>query len=147
MEDDLAFSRRFPCEYAGLVDQLGRQDWDLAYFGHVLDNVEDQSPATFVPYNKGRIGQTHFYAVNGRILDRLVAFFELVMSRPGGHHDGGVMYNDAALSVFREQNPDVITLVSAPSLGYQRSSKSDLANKLARPGTGVSERPSMSRVP
>lgn len=124
MEDDLAFSRRFRGEYAGLVEQLGRQDWDIAYFGHILD-VGGRTPAEFVPH-RGLISLTHFYAVNGRVLDRLVDFFELAMRRPSGHPDGGIMFNDAALTMFREKNPDVITLVASPSLGHQRSSKSDL---------------------
>jgi glycosyl transferase, family 25 len=126
MEDDLAFSRRFRGELAGLCDQLGRQDWDFAYFGHIL-NVSNRVPAEFVPY-QGPIGLTHFYALSGRVLDRLITFFELVMSRPSGHPEGGIMFNDAALSVFREQNPDVLTLVSSPSLGFQRSSRSDLTS-------------------
>lgn len=70
----------------------------------------------------------HFYGVNGRVLDRLVAFLELVMSRPPGHPDGGPMHVDGAFSTFRQQNPDVLTLAASPSLGWQRSSRSDIAS-------------------
>jgi len=71
----------------------------------------------------------HFYAVNGRILDRLLRFLEELQHRPLGHPDGGPMHLDGAYSTFRAQNPDVVTLIASPNLGWQRSSRSDISPK------------------
>jgi hypothetical protein len=49
-----------------------------------------------------------------------------VQQRPGGHPDGGPMHIDGAYSFFRERNPDVMTLIACPNLGWQRSSRSDV---------------------
>lgn len=60
------------------------------------------------------------------IFDRFLEFLELVLERPPGHPDGGPMYYDGALSTFQMQNRDINTYVVVPTLGYQRSSRSDL---------------------
>ena len=36
------------------------------------------------------------------------------------------MHYDGALTTFRAQNPDVLTLLAYPCLGFQRSSRSDI---------------------
>jgi hypothetical protein len=36
------------------------------------------------------------------------------------------MHLDGAYSTFRAQNPDVVTLITSPNLGWQRSSPSDI---------------------
>ena len=36
------------------------------------------------------------------------------------------MHVDGAYSMFRARRPDVVTLISSPSLGGQRSSRSDI---------------------
>lgn len=70
---------------------------------------------------------THFYAVNGPAIHRLVTALETFLNRPDGHPDGGPMPIDGALNVFRRQHPDILTVVATPCLGYQRSSQSDIA--------------------
>ena len=40
--------------------------------------------------------------------------------------NGGPMDIDGAYSTFRQLYPEIITLVANPSLGYQRSSRSDI---------------------
>ncbi len=72
------------------------------------------------------IGTTHFYGVNGSILERLIDSLEQIKQRPAGHPDGGSMHVDGAYCTFRSQNPDVITLIAEPNLGWQRSSRSDI---------------------
>ncbi len=131
-EDDLAISKEFLAQQATLISQLQQQDWGMVYFGHRIAGLsaaatETDSASNFLlsSYN-GPIETTHFYGVNGQILDRLVAFFEQVQQRPAGHPDGGPMHVDAAYSMFRAQQPDVITLVANANLGWQRSSRSDI---------------------
>ncbi len=124
VEDDLEISQKFRTDQAIIVEQLCQQDWDFVYFGHI-EEVEPKSPVALVPFSEG-VMTTHFYAVNGRIFDRLLRFLEDVEQRPPGHPDGGPMHLDGAYSTFRYQNPDVVTLIASPNLGSQRSSRSDI---------------------
>lgn len=124
VEDDLEISAKFRTDEAIIVEQLCQQDWDFAYFGHV-EEVGEKSPVALVPFSEG-VMTTHFYAVNGRIFDRLLHFLEELQQRPPGHPDGGPMHLDGAYSTFRAQNPDVVTLIASPNLGWQKSSRSDI---------------------
>lgn len=125
IEDDLSIDERFAAAQHLLVEQLQQTEWDFVYLGHV-EALAAASPAvTLQPYFE-RVMMTHFYAVNARIFDRLIAFLEAAQQRPAGHPDGGPMYIDGAYSFFRAHNPDVVTLLASPSLGWQRSSRSDL---------------------
>ena len=125
VEDDLEISPKLRTHQAVIVEQLCQQDWDFVYFGHV-EEVEQKPPVALVPFSKG-VKTAHFYGVNGRIFDRLLRFLEELQQRPPGHPDGGPMHIDGAYSTFREQNPDVVTLIASPNLGWQRSSRSDIS--------------------
>ncbi|PSB28079.1 glycosyltransferase family 25 protein [Stenomitos frigidus] len=125
LEDDVSIDDRFVAVQRVLVEQLQQAAWDFVYFGHIEALADVSSQASLQPYS-GRVLMTHFYAVNARIFDRLIAFLEAAEHRPAGHPDGGPMYIDGAYSFFRERNPDVVTLLASPSLGWQRSSRSDL---------------------
>jgi len=124
VEDDLEISAKFRTDQAVILEQLCQQDWDFAYFGHV-EEVGEKSLVALVPFSDG-VMTTHFYAVNGRIFDRLLRFLEEVQQRPPGHPDGGPMHLDGAYSTFRARNPDVVTLIASPNLGWQKSSRSDI---------------------
>ena len=126
MEDDLAISSNLQCFVPSIINALNNNDWSILYLGHV-EKVNSDSEFELLSYSKP-VMTTHFYAVNGNILDRLIAFLETVLERPGGHPEGGPMHYDGALSTFRQQNPDVITLLAIPNLGWQRSSRSDVAS-------------------
>src|SRR4028119_1283449 len=125
VEDDLEISAKFRTDQAVILEQLYQQDWDFVYFGHV-EKVKEKSPVALVLFSEG-VRTTHFYAVNGRIFDRLLRFLEELQHRPPGHPDGGPMHLDGAYSTFRDQNPDVVTLIASPNLGWQRSSPSDIS--------------------
>jgi hypothetical protein len=125
MEDDLTISGRFKTNQEILVEQLRQKDWGFVYFGHVEPGAAD--PVTLRPFS-GVIITTHFYGINGAIFDRLLSFLEEVQRRPAEHHNGGPMHLDGAYSTFREQNPDVVTLIASPNLGWQRSSRSDISD-------------------
>lgn len=126
MEDDLTIDARLPALAEQLLEQLRGTTWDFVFFGHVLELPETPLEAARLEAYAGPIVTAHFYAVNGRIIDRLLTFFDAVLQRPPGHPDGGPMHLDGAYSTFRQQNPDVVTLVAVPSLGWQRSSRSDI---------------------
>jgi hypothetical protein len=124
VEDDLTISEQFRTEQEVLVERLRRTDWDFVYFGH-QEKTEETSPGTLQPFF-GPLQMTHFYGVNGKTFDRLISFLDELQQRPGGHPDGGPMHLDGAYSTFRAQNPDIVTLIASPNLGWQRSSASDI---------------------
>lgn len=124
LEDDCDFTDR-PAELrTAMLDALDKTEWDLCYIGHP-ETLDDAEPGTWVAH-RGSFQQSHCYAVNGRAIPRLVEFLEAITRRPEGHALGGPQHYDGALNMFRQQNPDVVTLLGAPSLAHQRSSKSDI---------------------
>ena len=85
-------------------------------------------PPRLVPWGPDQtIKQTHCYAVAGNVLSRLPGYLEAITLRSAGSPEGGPMSIDAGFSWFRRHNPDVLTVLAAPSLAYQRSSRSDLS--------------------
>jgi glycosyl transferase, family 25 len=127
LEDDLDFTPALGAMTDQLYEQISTQPWDFLYLGHIIETLPPAPPGKLqlVPWKDGLV-TLHFYAVNGAILPRLVAFMEELMARPAGHPLGGPQYPDGAVSSFRAQNPDVKTLICWPVLGVQRSSRSDI---------------------
>ena len=124
MEDDLSISPAFRDVLPAVVEQLSSREWDMAYFGHVLD-LEATPGFSFLPYSEPVL-TAHWYAVSAPTIGRLIDFLELLLTREPGHPDGSPMDVDGAISTFRHQNPDVRTVVASPNLGTQRSSRSDI---------------------
>ena len=124
LEDDLDFVPQFPGIEPEIVGQIAGADWDLLYLGHL---VETAMPAR-LELTAQPLMTADFYAVNGRVLPRLVNFLNLVQMRPAGDPLGGPQHFDGALCMFRAQNPDVRTLMVMPRLGHQRASRSDISS-------------------
>lgn len=125
LEDDAIFSHRFVREQDKIVEFLGRDTWDMCYFGHTL-TTELKSLPTGLPRFSGPFYWAHCYAVNGRLLPRLIGYLEETFHRPHGDPLGSRMYIDAAYTLFRKFNPDVVSLVANPVLSVQRGSPSSL---------------------
>jgi len=125
MEDDLALPTNFTEVAEVLVAQLADTNWDFVYFGHILELDSNDGNPRLQAY-QGKIMTAYFFAVNGKVLGRLLAFLDELLLRTPGHPDGSPMHVDGAYSTFRLQNPDVVTLVANPCLGWQRSSRSDI---------------------
>jgi len=125
MEDDLAVSPKFKTHSNAIAELLRSTEWDIVYLGHVIP-VAETDTIHLIPYHE-YLMTTHFYVVHSRIFDRLITFLEVMLTRPDGHPDGGPMPLDGALWTFRQQNSDVKTLIAEPNLGWQRSSRSDIA--------------------
>ena len=130
VEDDLTISDKFHEQFDSIARQLGETKWDFAYLGHVLELPSSPAQVLMTPCTpETKLMTTHFYAAGGAILPRLIEFLEQMQQRPPGDPRGGPMHVDGALSTFRRQNPDVVTLVAHPNLGFQRSSPSDVAQR------------------
>ena len=131
LEDDVDLDIGLADQAGVLLDRLQHDDWGIAYLGHLLPPLEAIPKfGTLATVDSSlAIGTTHCYAVHGQIFDLLINFLELVLSRPPGHPDGGPMHVDGAYSMFRRQNPSVLTLVARPNLGWQRSSSSDISTR------------------
>jgi hypothetical protein len=99
-------------------------NWDVLHLGHIQP-LEPIAEPRLIPFN-GPVQTAHLYAIRASILDPLIAYLEGCLVRPPGDPIGGPMHYDGALTMFRAANPEVITLIAQPSLGGQRSSRSDI---------------------
>ncbi len=128
MEDDLCLDARFLEIQDEICSALKGKEWGFAYFGHVAE----PSGADHFHWSSTDQGlqTTFFYALNKSVLRPLRDYLEACLIRPAGDPIGGPMHVDGAYSMFRHQNPQFTTLISMPSIGHQRSSRSDVfANK------------------
>lgn len=128
MEDDAIFSRRFVRGQNLIAGVLANSEWDLCYFGHSLTTELNQLELGLPRYS-GPFYWAHCYAVHGRVLSRIVGYLEETLVNPSGHPRGGRMYIDAAHTLFRKFNPDIVARVSNPVLSVQRGSPSSLAKQ------------------
>src|SRR6185437_2437759 len=125
MEDDLNFIPDFEQLWHRANEALRAKDWSIFYPGHTLQCVADGLSA--VPPTEG-IVCSHFLVIHHSAVTTMVQALETILSRPPGHPLGGPMHVDGAYSTIRAQNPQLATYVFSPSLGYQRSSRSDVAS-------------------
>ena len=144
LEDDLMFNNSLKKYQQAVAQHIVKDGYDIAYLGHMVES-RNSGAMQFDVYDKALM-QTHFIAFRGEVIPRLVACFEAMLERPAGHPDGGPMHVDGAYSTFRAQNPDVVTHIAMPNLGFQRPSPSDIAgyrwfDKLA----GLKELSAMAR--
>jgi glycosyl transferase, family 25 len=123
LEDDLNFGEEFSEQWASAVATLAQQEWAIFYAGHIL--VEQAEGVVALPPSTP-VQCTHFMLINGWALPALVEGLERILSRESGHPDGGPMHVDGAYSTLRFQNEDLRTLAFFPTMGYQRSSRSDI---------------------
>ena len=124
MEDDLMISSVLAGAVETLICQLEKTAWGIVYFGHI-ETVPATGRPQLVSYDQPVV-TTHFYAVNGPVIPRLVGYMEQVQEREPGDPLGGPMHLDGTLTMFRQANPDVLTLIAHPNLGQQRPSRSDI---------------------
>ncbi len=124
-EDDLMISPALSQSLDHIVDRLDSLPWGIVYFGHVEKSTE-MGPPGLIPFDDP-ILTSYFYAVNGPIIPRLVEYLEQVQRRQPGDPLGGPMPVDGALTMFRQANSDVLTLIAQPPLGKQRPSRSSIS--------------------
>ena len=131
LEDDAIFRRRLrrEPEQEAVIQRLAKDDWDLCYLGHAIEQEALNSyPTGLVPF-KGDFHWAHCYCVHARVLPQLVQYFEETLLNPPGHPRGGRLYIDGAFNLFRRFYPEVVCLVSNPNLSSQKGSPSSLASQ------------------
>jgi glycosyl transferase family 25 len=125
LEDDCDFAPDFPDHQAAVAGWLESTPWGIAYLGHA---EPISGPPRLIPWSPDLTARlTHCYAVAGNVLSRLPSYLEAITLRPPGSPEDGPMSIDGGFSRFRRHNPDVQTVLAAPLLAYQRSSRSDLS--------------------
>jgi hypothetical protein len=124
VEDDLMILPELQSYWETFHANLKSTNWGIVYLGHIED-VPESSPPQLAPFNQPVI-TSHFYAVNGPVIPRLVEYLAQVQTREEGDPLGGPMHLDGALTMFRQANPDVLTLIAYPNLGKQRPSRSNV---------------------
>lgn len=117
--DDKLFQKR-------LIETLDTYKWGICYLGHPITSQLSNRPKGLVQTDLS-FKWAHCYAVHERVLADLVQYLESTMERPRGHPEGGKMYIDGALNMFRINSPDAITIVTNPALSIQRGSPSGIA--------------------
>ncbi len=124
MEDDLIISPEINKHFGRIVEDLRSTNWGIVYLGHI-EKISTSEIPRLLPFSEPVI-TSHFYAVNGPVIPRLVDYLEQVQAREPGDPRGGPMHLDGALTMFRQANPDVLTLIAQPNLGWQRPSRSNI---------------------
>ena len=124
LEDDLEIAPRNLPQLEAILAQLPTTPWQVLHLGHILPAAG--SEPRLEPYAEA-IQTAHFYAIRSDIYSPLIDYLEACLIRPPGDPVGGPMHFDGALTMFRAANPSVVTLVAQPSLGSQRSSRSDIS--------------------
>ena len=112
------FQQRFICQASKIA-------WDFCFIGHSVNVPSSACEPNLVQCN-APFKWSHCYLVNGAVLPRLVNYLNKVLHRQAGHPDGGKMYIDGALSMFRTLNPDCVCLISKPCISIQAGSPSGL---------------------
>jgi glycosyl transferase family 25 len=126
--DDFNFSADFQASGKVQLDRLTGGDWGMFYGAYRLSAGTSTPPPGMPLPSAVAVETAAFVAFNGRVLPRIVAFLEEILTRPAGSPDYGPMHVDGAYSVFRMLHPDVVTYLSSPKFGYQRSSRSDISD-------------------
>jgi len=128
IEDDLNFSDEIgdlSCDFYTLLDN---NDWSFAYLAHHYDTGEGVPPRGLVRLREtDLIKCTHLIGISGTILTDLVKYLEKMKMRNGGDPLGGPMHVDGAYNWYRKDS-HCGTVIAVPPLGYQRSSRSDIAD-------------------
>lgn len=131
IEDDIALSSSMARLTPDIIRKTNDFSWDLLYFGHehtgdIGRATSKTSKITFERFD-GDILTAHFYAVNKRVIPRLISHFEQNASTVPANEKFGPMSIDGAYNTFRRYNIDVNTFISNPKIGWQRPFRSDLS--------------------
>jgi len=143
LEDDLEVHPSDLPKLGALIGLAAKQPWQILHLGHILPLPPAAAPE-LVP-GVGAIRNAHCYAIHSSIFTPLIEYLEGCLVRPPGDPIGGPMHYDGALTMFRQANPSVITLVANPSVAGQRSSRSDITFRRIETVPGIRQALSLAR--
>ncbi len=124
-EDDVSF-RDVGADFEHqVIGELAKNDWDIVFFGYAQPN-DEALKGPLLRWPKEIMG-THFYGLNGKSISTILQYMNECELRPRDHPDGGPMPMDGVYNHIRYIKPNINLFISAPSLGYQRSSRTDVA--------------------
>jgi glycosyl transferase, family 25 len=141
LEDDCEFFSGFP---SALKQALARTDWGICYPGHGEQPEPGQGTLAVWP-PESRVILSHCYMVRQPVLPSLCRYLEAMALRPAGDPRGGPMSPDGALSWFRKDHPEILTLLAAPTAALQRSSRSDVTPRFHDRVPGVRDIAAIAR--
>ena len=129
LEDDIDFVKDFNLKFKEVGRILTTLRWSIFYGGYEVPDKESylntDNPLKSID-SKISVGTTHFIAFNKSSITKVRAYLDKMMRRQGGDPQGGPMHVDGAYSWFRNEYPEIITILATPELGYQRSSRTDI---------------------
>lgn len=128
-EDDLDLARDFNARLPGVIAALRDLPWDIVYggYGPTPSGVAIAGhPDLWVVPPDEAILCTHFLIFRGRAIRALPEYLTRMLDRPEGDPAGGPMHVDGAISWFRREHPESVTLAFVPALGHQRPSRTDI---------------------
>jgi hypothetical protein len=126
MEDDVEFTPAFGAYAEPILRELARTPWHIAHLGHFVPlGVPLDGRLAVLPSGQN-VRCLHCYALRRDVFRDYLRFLDEILGRPFGDPRGGPMFPDGAMSTFRAQRPELITVLAAPSLAQQRSSRTDL---------------------
>jgi len=123
-EDDFEIARENAVPLLKSVEAARTLPWDFFYLGHRLSLP--QSPIGLTD-TKEAIVTAHAFAMRSSVFAPLAEYLEGCIVRPPGDPIGGPQFIDGGITMFRERNPSLTTLVANPSRVTQRSSRSDIS--------------------
>jgi glycosyl transferase family 25 len=125
MEDDLNFIPGFTKFWRQAFGAIQSKEWAIFYPGHTLKGKT--TGLSLLEPTEGVVC-THFLIINHDAIPTIIQELTAILSRAPGHPLGGPMHVDGAYSTIRAQNPQLATYIFSPTLGYQRSSRSDVGD-------------------
>ncbi len=129
LEDDIDFVKDFNLKFKKVCYVLSTLNWNIFYGGYEVPNKENylngQNPLISID-SKVSVVTAHFIAFNKFSIAKMCEYLDKMMRRQGGDPQGGPMHVDGAYSWFRNEYPEIITILATPELGYQRSSRTDI---------------------
>jgi glycosyl transferase family 25 len=123
-EDDFEIARKDVAPLLKAVETAQSLPWDFLYLGHRLSLLH--SPSRFTD-TKDPVITAHAFAIRSSVFEPLSEYLEGCIVRPPGDPIGGPQFIDGGITMFRQRNPSLITLVANPSRVTQRSSRSDIS--------------------
>ncbi|OKO75382.1 glycosyltransferase family 25 protein [Bradyrhizobium sp. AS23.2] len=128
LEDDCDFVGSIEVALVRALDALGEQDWDMFFGGHEdLERDECQAGPIQRICPGSWIRGAHFVAFHRTAIELMVPFLHEEIAQLAIDPVGGSRGIDAAYTNFGKTFPELRYFVAWPKLGYQRPSRTDIA--------------------